>query len=64
MKSVTNRALVAKKKMYNNPKTEVLPVNTEYMMQDVTVSVNQGGGGGQAHAPVRNVAPAVPGEGL
>ena len=41
-------------KMYKNPKTEIMAVNTEYMMQDATVSVNQGGGGGgTAHAPAR-----------
>ena len=52
------------KKMYNNPKTEVLPVNTEHVMQGLIVSVNEGGGGqGVAGAPQR-VAPAVPGEGL
>ena len=53
------------KKMYNNPKTEVLPVNTEHVMQGLTASVNEGGGGGgKTEAPARNVAPAVPGEGL
>ena len=63
MKSVTNRALVVMKKMYNNPKTEVLPVNTEYVMQGLTLSAD-GNGSGVTEAPVRNVAPAVPGEGL
>ena len=63
MKSVTNRALAAMKKMYNNPKTEVLPVNTEYVMQGLTLSAD-GNGNGHMEAPVRNVAPAVPGEGL
>jgi len=56
------------KKMYNNPKTEVLPVDTERMMSDLNVSINSGnnsGSGGHptAGAPQR-VAPAVPGEGL
>ena len=51
------------KKMYNNPKTEVLPVNTEYVMQGLTLSAD-GYGNGHMEAPVRNVAPAVPGEGL
>lgn len=55
MKSVTNRAFMAKKKMYKQPETEVLAINTEYMMQDATVSVNTGGGGGgTAHAPGRS----------
>ena len=54
MNSVTNRAFMAKKKMYKNPKTEVLNVNTEYMMQDLNVSINNGGGGGTAGAPARH----------
>jgi len=29
-------------KMYNKPTTEILSVNTERMMQDVKVSINQG----------------------
>ena len=52
------------KKMYNNPKTEVLPVNTERLMDTTTMSSAGPGGGGATEAPVRNVAPAVPGEGL
>ena len=44
------------KKMY-------LPVNTEYVMQGLTLSAD-GYGNGHMEAPVRNVAPAVPGEGL
>lgn len=54
------------KKMYKNPKTEVLAVSTERMMDSVNVSTNPGGGGGgTAHAPARQgVAPAVPGDGL
>ena len=40
-------------KMYKQPTTEVLAVQTARMMQDVTVSTNAGGGGGQAHAPKR-----------
>jgi hypothetical protein len=51
------------RKMYNNPKTEVLPVNTEYVMQGLTLSAD-GNGSGVTEAPVRNVAPVVPGEGL
>ena len=55
MKSVTNRAFMAKKKMYKQPETEVLTVNSEHMMQDLTVSTNPGGGGGgTAHAPGRS----------
>ena len=34
------------KKMYNQPNTDVLAINTARMMQDLTVSVNEGGGGG------------------
>ena len=43
------------KKIYNQPSTEVLLVNTENMMQGVlNVSVNNGGhGGGVAGAPGR-----------
>ncbi len=41
-------------KAYNQPTTEVLTVNTEYMMVDINVSVNPGGGGGgTAGAPGR-----------
>jgi hypothetical protein len=40
-------------KMYNQPKTDVTVFNTEHMMQDLTVSVNGGGGGGVAHAPAK-----------
>ena len=41
-------------KMYKNPKTEIMAVKTEFMMQGTTVSVNQGGGGGGvAGAPAR-----------
>ena len=38
MNSVTNRAFMAKKKMYKNPKTEVLTVNTERLMETPKVS--------------------------
>ena len=40
-------------KMYKNPKTEVLNVNTEYMMQDMTLS-SGGTGNGQMDAPARH----------
>ena len=40
-------------KMYKQPKTDVIAVNTEHMMQDLNVSVNGGGGGGTAGAPGR-----------
>ena len=55
MKSVTNRALVAKKKnMYNQPTTEVVDLKTAGLMQGLVVSVNEGGGGnGTAGAPRR-----------
>lgn len=55
MKSVTNRALWAKKKnMYIQPQTEVTTVNTEHVMQGFKVS--DGGNPpdeGSAHAPLR-----------
>jgi hypothetical protein len=44
---------IMKKKIYNQPQTEVSFVNTERMMQDMLVSVNPGGGGGTAGAPGR-----------
>ncbi len=41
--------------MYKQPITEVTAVDTEYMMQDLNVSVNGGGGGGGGvHAPSRS----------
>ena len=44
-------------KMYKQPKTDVTVVNTEYMMQDVTMSsAGPGGGGGTTgtEAPARH----------
>ena len=53
------------KQMYNKPETEVAVVNTEYMMQDMTMSSAGTGGGGKTEAPKRySVAPVVPGDGL
>ena len=52
MNSVTNRVFMAKKKMYKNPKTEIMTVNTEYMMEDLTLS-SGGPGSGQMDAPAR-----------
>lgn len=40
-------------KMYNQPKTEVAVVNTEYMMLDMTMSTTGPGGGGSNDAPRR-----------
>ena len=40
-------------KMYKEPKTEILSVNTQRMMQDIDVSINGGGGGGTAGMPRR-----------
>ena len=44
------------KKMYNQPNTDVLAINTARMMQDLTVSVNESGtpssGGSTATAGV------------
>ena len=37
--------------MYKKPITEVTAFETERMMDGLTVSTNQGGGGGVAHAP-------------
>lgn len=43
-----------KKKMYNQPAMEIASFLTERMMQDMTASVNEGGGGGgTAGAPRR-----------
>ena len=43
---------MAKKKNYNQPKTELFDVRLENLM--LTVSTNSGGGGGgSAHAPRR-----------
>ena len=53
------------KKMYNQPKMEVSAVNTERMMQDMTMSSAGTGGGGATDAPARRgVGPEVPGGGL
>ena len=47
------------KKMYKQPETEILSVNTERMMNDINVSVN--GGSGEEHpvasAPKRRTSP-------
>ena len=40
-------------KMYKKPIIEVTAVDTERMMQDLNVSINGGGGGGEAGAPRR-----------
>ncbi len=40
--------------MYNQPTTEIIAFETEYMMQDLNVSVNGGGGGNNMHAPSRS----------
>ena len=42
------------KAMYKKPIIEVTAVDTELMMQDLNVSINQGGGGGTAGAPRRH----------
>jgi len=39
-------------KMYKQPTTEILSVNSEHMMQDVTLS-SGGPGSGQMDAPAR-----------
>ena len=45
--------IIMNMKMYKQPETEVLSVNTERMMQDLNVSINGGtpSGGGGMHAP-------------
>jgi len=43
-----------KKKMYNQPATEVAAFQTERMMQDAVASINPFGGGGVAGAPARS----------
>ena len=40
-------------KMYKKPETEILTVNTERMMQDMTMSSAGPGGGGKTEAPRR-----------
>ena len=39
--------------MYKKPETEILTVNTERMMQDMTMSSAGSGGGGKTDAPRR-----------
>ncbi len=39
--------------MYKKPETEILTVNTERMMQDMTMSSAGSGGGGKTDAPSR-----------
>ena len=48
------------KKMYKNPKTEVLNVNTEYMMQDLNVSINGGSGDPNPHAGMPKRGDLIP----
>lgn len=55
MNSVTNRAFMAKKKMYKQPETEIVAFQGMTLMD---VSINEGGGGGTAGAPGR--ASSVP----
>ena len=53
------------KKMYNQPQTDVVALNTERLMDTATMSSAGSGGGGKTEAPViRSVAPAVPGDAL
>jgi len=43
-----------KKKIYNQPQTEIALFRTETLLQGLIVSTNpSGGGGGSAHAPRR-----------
>lgn len=42
-----------KKKIYNQPQTDVFAFQTETLLQGLTVSTNPSGGGGSAHAPRR-----------
>ncbi len=44
---------IMKKNMYIEPKTEVLSVNTEHLMQGITVSEGGDPPGGGAHMPGR-----------
>ena len=51
-------------KMYKKPITEIAAVDTERLMDSMTMSAGPGGGG-KTEAPARqSVAPAVPGDGL
>ena len=50
--------------MYKKPITEIAAVDTERLMDSMTMSAGPGGGG-KTEAPARqSVAPAVPGDGL
>ena len=54
MKSVTNRAFMAKKKMYKQPQTETLPVEmTTTLCSSQTVGIKNGEASGAALAPQR-----------
>lgn len=45
MNSVTNRAFMAKKKMYKKPATEVMNLETERLMDQIVVSPGNSNGG-------------------
>ncbi len=48
-----NAQILTNMKMYKKPIIEVTAVDTELMMQDLNVSINQGGGPGTAGMPKR-----------
>ena len=52
MKIENNRAM-AKKKIYNQPKTEITQFETETLLQGLVLSTNSGGGPGRTDAPKR-----------
>ena len=61
MKSVTNRAFMAKKKMYKQPETETISVEmTTTLCGSQTVGFGDGTGTGAALAPQRPVDNYLP----
>jgi len=54
MKSVTNRAFMAKKKMYRQPQTETTPMEmVSTLCNSQTVGFGEGEGSGEGLAPKR-----------
>ena len=54
MKSVTNRAFMAKKKMYKQPQTETTPIQVvNTLCSSQTVGFGEGEGSGEGLAPKR-----------
>lgn len=47
-------------KMYKKPITDVTAVNTEYMMQDLNISINGGSGDPHPHAGMPKRGDLIP----